>query len=51
MRHTLLSRKVAGSNPYGIIDISHWLNPFGRAITLGSIQPLKEMSARDISWG
>jgi len=47
----LLSWKVAGSNLDGIVDISNWLNPSGRAIALGSIQSLREMSTRDIYWG
>jgi hypothetical protein len=29
----------------------HWHNPFGRTMALGSTQPLKEMSTRNISWG
>jgi hypothetical protein len=29
----------------------HWHNPSGRTMDLGSIQPLTEMSTRDISWG
>ena len=46
-----MSWKVAGSNLDGIVDISNWLNPSGRAIALGSIQSLREMSTRDIYWG
>ena len=44
-------RKVAGSIPDGVIGIFHWHNPSGRTMALGSIQPLKEMSTRNISWG
>jgi hypothetical protein len=29
----------------------HWHNPFGRTMSLGSTQPLTEMSTRNISWG
>jgi hypothetical protein len=29
----------------------HWHNPSGRTMTLGSTQPLTEMSTRNISWG
>jgi hypothetical protein len=28
-----------------------WHNPVGRTMALGSIQPLTEMSTRNISWG
>jgi hypothetical protein len=45
------SRKVAGSIPDGVIWTFHWRNPSGRAMTLGSTQPLTEMSTKDISWG
>jgi len=45
------SRKVAGSFPDGVNGIFHWNNSSGRAMTLGSIQPLTEMSTRNISWG
>jgi hypothetical protein len=43
-------RKVAGSIPDGVIGIFHWFNPSGRAVVLGSTQPLTELSARNISW-
>jgi len=50
--HTLTtSRKVAGSIPGGVIGIFHWLNPSIRPVSLGSTQPLTEMSTRNISWG
>jgi hypothetical protein len=29
----------------------HWHNPSGRTMALGSIQPLTEISTRNISWG
>ena len=45
------SRKVAGSIPDGDIGIFHWYNPSGCPTSLGLIQPLTEMSTRDISWG
>ena len=32
-------------------SIFHWLNPSGRTMTLGSTQPLTEMSTRNNSWG
>ena len=44
------SRKVAGSIPDGIIGIFHWYNPSGRTMALGLIQPLTDMSIRNISW-
>ena len=45
------SRKVAGSIPDGVIGIFHWHNPSCRTMTLGSTQPLTEMSTSNISWG
>jgi hypothetical protein len=36
--------KVAGSFPYGVIRIFHSHNTFGRTMTLGSTDPLTEMS-------
>jgi hypothetical protein len=38
---TVLSRKVAGSIPDEVIGLFNWPNPFTRAMTLVSIQPLK----------
>jgi hypothetical protein len=51
LRHWATNRKVAGSIPDGVIGIFHWHNHSGRTMALGSTQPLKEMSARNISWG
>jgi hypothetical protein len=51
LRHCATNRKVAGSIPDGVIGISHWHNPFGRTMALGSTQPLTEMSTRNISSG
>ena len=45
------SRKVAGSIPDGDIGIFYWHNPSDRTISLGSTQPLTEMSTRSIFWG
>jgi len=45
------NRKVAGSNPAGVIGIFHRHNPSNRTMVLGSMQPLTEMSTRNISWG
>jgi hypothetical protein len=44
-------RKVAGSIPNAVIGIFHWHNTSGRTMALRPIQPLKEMSTRNISWG
>jgi hypothetical protein len=51
LRYCATNRKVAGSIPDGVIEIFLWLNPSVRIMTLGSTQPLKEMSIRNISWG
>ena len=51
LRHCAISRKLAGSIPDGVTGIFHWHNPFGRTMALGSTQPLREMSNRNISWG
>jgi hypothetical protein len=36
---------------YFKLGIFHWHNPSGRTMSLGSTQPLTEMSTRNISWG
>jgi hypothetical protein len=51
LRHCAKNRKVVGSIPDGVIGIFHWHNPSGRAMALGSTQPVTEMSTRNISWG
>jgi hypothetical protein len=51
LRCCATNRKVAGSNPDGVIGIFHWRNPSDRTMALGSTQPLTEMSTRRISWG
>jgi hypothetical protein len=51
LRHCATSRKVAGSIPDGFIRIFHGDNSSGRTMALGLIQPLTEMSTRNISWG
>ena len=43
--------KVAGSIPDGVILTFYWFSPPGRTTSLGSNQPLTEMSTRNISWG
>jgi len=50
LRHCATSRKVAGSNPDGVIGFFfHW-HPSGHTMTLGLIQPLTEMCTKNISW-
>jgi hypothetical protein len=51
LRHCATSRKLAGSIPDGITGIFHWHNPSRCNMALGLIQPLIEMSTRNISWG
>jgi hypothetical protein len=51
LRYCATNRKVAGSISDGVIGIFHWHNPSDRLMTLGSTQPLTEMSTRCISWG
>jgi hypothetical protein len=51
LRHCATSRWFAGSIPDGVTGIFHWHNPSGRTLTLGTTQPLREMSTRNISWG
>jgi len=34
-----------------VIGIFRWRDPSGRTMALGSTQPLKEMSSRNVSWG
>jgi hypothetical protein len=36
---------------FGIFGIFHWRNPSDRTMTLGSTQPLSEVSTRNIYWG
>jgi hypothetical protein len=35
LRHCATSRKVTGLIPDGVVGISHWQNPFGRAVAPG----------------
>jgi hypothetical protein len=50
-KHCATSRQVAGSIADGVIAIFHLYNHSGRTTTLGSTQPLTEMSTRNTSWG
>jgi len=45
------NRKIGVLVPAGVIGIFRWHNPSDRTMSLGSTQPLTEMSARSISWG
>jgi hypothetical protein len=40
-----------GSNPDEVIGFFNWPNPSDRTMTLGSTQPLIEMSSRNIPGG
>jgi hypothetical protein len=50
LRHCATNRKVAGLIPDGVIGIFHWHNPSSCSMALGLIQPLTELSTRNISW-
>ena len=50
LRHCAQSRKIAVSIPESVIGIFDWHNTSGRISSLGSSQPLREMSTRNISW-
>ena len=45
------NRKVAGSIPCNVTEVSNRLNPSGRTLDLGSTQPLTETNIRGVSWG
>jgi hypothetical protein len=51
LRHYATSWKVAGSIPDEIIGFSNRPKPSSRTMTLGSTQPLTEMSARNLPGG
>jgi hypothetical protein len=46
-----ISQKVSGSIPNEVIGFFDWPNAFSRTITLGSIQPLTEISTRILPEG
>jgi hypothetical protein len=48
LRHFILSRKVVGSIPEGVIGIFHWRSPSDQNIAMISTQPPTEMSTRDV---
>jgi hypothetical protein len=45
------NRKVVGSIPDGVMEFFIDINSSDRTMTLGSTQPLTDMSNRSISWG
>jgi hypothetical protein len=45
------SRKIAGSIPEEVIGFLNWPNSSSHTMTLGSTQPLTEMSTRNLSGG
>jgi hypothetical protein len=51
LRYYATSRKVADSIPNEVIGIFNWRNPSSRIMILGSIQPLTEMSTRNLPGG
>jgi hypothetical protein len=51
LRRYVTSRKVAGSIPDYIIGVFNWSNPSSRSMSLGSTQPLREMSTRNLPGG
>jgi hypothetical protein len=51
LRHYATSRKVAGSNPDGVIIFLNWPNPSSRTMAPGSTQLLTEMSTRNFPGG
>jgi hypothetical protein len=46
--HYATNRTVAGSSPDEVIGFFNWPNPSSRTMTLGSTQPLTEMSTRNL---
>jgi hypothetical protein len=46
----VISLKVAGLIPEGVTGILHLLNPSGCTTAQGSVQPVTDMSTRNISW-
>jgi hypothetical protein len=51
LRYCATNQKVAGSIPDGVMEFFIDINPSDRTMTLGSTQPLTEMSTGSISWG
>jgi hypothetical protein len=51
LRHYATSRKIACSIPDEVIGFFNLPNPSSRIMTLGSTQPLTEMSTRNLPGG
>jgi hypothetical protein len=51
MGHYVTSVEVAGSIHDEVIRFLNWPNPSSLSVTLGSTQPLTEMSARNLPMG
>jgi hypothetical protein len=51
LRHYATSRKVTGTIPDEVIGFFNLPNPSSRTMTLGSTQPLTEMSTRNLLGG
>jgi hypothetical protein len=51
LRHCATSRKDAGSNPDEVIGFLNLPNTYSRTMALGSTQPLREMSTRNLPGG
>jgi len=50
LRNCAIIWKVTASIPDGVTEIFYAHSPSGHTITLGSAQPLTEMSTMNISW-
>ena len=50
LRCCTTNRKVTGSIPAGVTGFFIVINPSDRTMTLGSTQPLTEISTGSISW-
>ena len=51
LKHCFISRRVAVSNPDGVIEIFYCFHPTGRTMGLGSTQSPTEMNTKIISRG
>jgi hypothetical protein len=49
LRYCATNQKVAGSIPGGVMEFFIDINPADRTMVQGSIQPLTELSTRNIS--
>jgi hypothetical protein len=51
LRYCATNQKVTGSIPNVVMEFFIDINSSDRSMTLGSTQPVTEMSTRCISWG